>query len=185
MEIELIPGSFQHHLSYKELWPKHANYKIKVIEVWREKSKETIGFSVQVGNGWDRQDGFFVSRILIGSVYDMCGLLSIGEEIVKIDDTDVADMNVSQAVGYFFDNPHFKIYVKVRIPFAKQRIATRGHDYTSSAKEGKHNIDFKIMNMRIGPPRAGRHVYEEPPPEEVEEGGEEQVEEGGMEEIGE
>ena len=168
MEIQLVPGSFQHHLSYKELWPKHAAYKVKVIEIWREKNKEPLGFSVQVGDGWERQDGVFISRILIGSVYDMCGLLSVGEEIVKIDDTDVEEMNVSQTVRYLFDNPHFKIHVKVRTPFAKQRIATRGHDYTSSSKV-KHDVNFKIMNMVIGPARSGRHVYQEPLPEEEQE----------------
>lgn len=168
MEIQLIHGSFQHRLSYKELWPNHAKYKIKVIEFWREANKETIGFSVQVGDGWGREDGIFVSRVLLGSVFDMCGLLSVGEEIVKIDETDVEEMDAPQAVRYLFDNPHFKIHVKVKTPFAKQRISTRGHD-PSSKRDPKHEINFKIMNMRIGPSRLGRHVYQEPPPEEEEE----------------
>jgi len=171
-EIRVLRRSFKHLISYKELWPQSGAYKMKVVEVCRYKKKDPLGFSVQIGDGWDRTDGLFISRVLFGSVFDMNELLAIGEEIVKIDDEEVKEMNASQAAKYLFENLKFKIHVKVPTPFAKKRIGTKRSDREGSS--AVRLVDHKILNMRIVPPRIGRHTYQEPINEEVEETGEDQ-----------
>jgi len=46
---------------------------------------QSLGFYIREGNGVDRADGVFISRIAPGSVVERNGLLRVGEEIVAVD----------------------------------------------------------------------------------------------------
>jgi len=46
---------------------------------------QSLGFYIREGNGVDRADGVFISRIAPGSAVERNGLLRVGEEIVAVD----------------------------------------------------------------------------------------------------
>ncbi|ESN95309.1 hypothetical protein HELRODRAFT_127964, partial [Helobdella robusta] len=43
-----------------------------------------LGFYIREGNGRDRWDGVFISRLAAGSVAEQNGLLKIGDEILSV-----------------------------------------------------------------------------------------------------
>lgn len=59
---------------------------------------QTLGFYIREGNGIDRTDGVFISRIAAGSAVEKNGLLRVGEEILAIDSVDVTNMSLDDVV---------------------------------------------------------------------------------------
>lgn len=75
---------------------------MRVVEILREPGK-SLGFYIHQGDGWERKDGVFVSRVNLGSIVETNGLLSIGDEITKVNDIDVTQMpleNVAVIMRY-------------------------------------------------------------------------------------
>ena len=59
---------------------------------------KSLGFFISQGDGWLRKDGIFVSRVNLGSSVDTNGLLSVGDEIIKVNNVDVTQMLLDDVV---------------------------------------------------------------------------------------
>ena len=59
---------------------------------------QTLGFYIREGNGVDKHEGVFISRIAPGSVVENNGLLRIGDEISSVNSVDVTNMNLDDVV---------------------------------------------------------------------------------------
>lgn len=57
---------------------------VETVEI-NKRPGQTLGFYIREGNGIDRADGVFISRIAAGSAVERNGLLRVGEEILAID----------------------------------------------------------------------------------------------------
>ena len=57
---------------------------VETVEI-NKRPGQTLGFYIREGNGIDRTDGVFISRIAAGSAVERNGLLRVGEEILAID----------------------------------------------------------------------------------------------------
>lgn len=62
---------------------------------------QTLGLYIREGNGVDRYDGVFVSRIAIESAVFNSGCLGVGDEILAVNLVDVTHMSVDQKFHYF------------------------------------------------------------------------------------
>ena len=70
---------------------------IETVEITKRPG-QTLGFYIREGNGIDRSDGVFISRIAAGSAVEKNGLLRVGEEILAIDTVDVTRMSLDDVV---------------------------------------------------------------------------------------
>lgn len=61
---------------------------IRIVELLKSRN-EPLGFYIRQGDGFSRKNGIFISRITLGSVVDVNGLLKIGEEILKVNSVSV------------------------------------------------------------------------------------------------
>ncbi len=59
---------------------------------------QTLGFYIREGNGMDRGEGVFISRIAQGSVVENNGLLRVGDEIVTVNSVDVTRTSLDDVV---------------------------------------------------------------------------------------
>ena len=59
---------------------------------------QTLGFYIREGNGFDRQDGVFISRIASGSVVENNGLLRVSDEIMTVNNVDVTRISLDDVV---------------------------------------------------------------------------------------
>lgn len=59
---------------------------------------QTLGFYIREGNGVERQDGVFISRIQIGTVAESNGLLHVGDEILTVNSVQVSKMSLDDVV---------------------------------------------------------------------------------------
>lgn len=76
----------------------YADYIIiETVEVLKRPG-QSLGFYIREGNGVDRADGVFISRIAPGSAVEKNGLLRIGEEIVAVDSVDITRMSLDDVV---------------------------------------------------------------------------------------
>jgi len=51
---------------------------------------QSLGFYIREGNGRDRTDGVFISRLAAGGVVEQNGLLRVGDEIVSVNTVPVS-----------------------------------------------------------------------------------------------
>ena len=102
LEISVVEGSFRRIAGIREFADKSGTFLVRVVEILREPGK-SLGFYIQQGDGWERSTGIFVSRVNLGSIVETNGLLSIGDEITKVNDIDVTQMplkNVAVIMRY-------------------------------------------------------------------------------------
>jgi hypothetical protein len=91
LEISVVEGSFRRIAGIREFADDSGTFVLRVVEILREPG-ESLGFYIRQGDGWDRNDGMFVSRVNLGSIVETSGLLSLGDEITKVNDIDVTHM---------------------------------------------------------------------------------------------
>jgi hypothetical protein len=70
---------------------------IQTVEIFKRPG-QTLGFYIREGNGQDRQEGVFISRIQVGTVAESNGLLHIGDEIVSVNNVEVGKMSLDDVV---------------------------------------------------------------------------------------
>ena len=70
---------------------------IQTVEIFKRPG-QTLGFYIREGNGQDRQEGVFISRIQAGTVAESNGLLHIGDEIISVNTVEVGKMSLDDVV---------------------------------------------------------------------------------------
>src|SRR6218665_1741800 len=70
-----------------------VDFRVKTVEILRRPG-QTLGFYIREGNGVDRADGVFISRIATGSVVESNDLLRVMDEILAVDKIDVQRMSL-------------------------------------------------------------------------------------------
>ncbi|GAB6026555.1 hypothetical protein CHUAL_012972 [Chamberlinius hualienensis] len=73
------------------------NYLVRFVEVVKRPG-QTLGLYIREGNGIDRLDGVFVSRIALESAVYNSGCLSVGDEILAVNFVDVTCMSLDDVV---------------------------------------------------------------------------------------
>ena len=149
---KLQVGSFKHMLSVKEVFSKTGAFKYRTIEMCRT-DDASLGFSMRKGDGWERREGIFISRVILGSVFDVYGLVNVGDELIKINKVDVRKMSVEDVVQLMYIPERLAVTVKIMTPFSKKRAAKFGIDATKRGNRfilAGGGIDYKIANLKIG-----------------------------------
>ena len=123
--VKVVQGSFKHMLSVRELYSKTGAFKYRTIDVLRNTDDE-VGISVRKGDGWERDDGIYVSRISLGSVFDQYEILQVGDEIVHVNKVDVKAMSADDVIRLMHIPEKLSITVKMLTPFSKKRVERSG-----------------------------------------------------------
>lgn len=97
VEISLVEGSFRRIAGLREEADFSGAFILRTVEIRREMGR-SLGFYIREGDGWLRKDGIFISRVNLGSMVEINGLLHVGDEVLKINDVDVADLSLDDVV---------------------------------------------------------------------------------------
>lgn len=85
---------------------------LRQVEIWKAPG-DTLGFYVSRGDGHERTDGVFLSRLVLGSYVERLGLLQVGDEILAINGIPVGDMPLQNVVMLLKYVQRLELTVKV------------------------------------------------------------------------
>ena len=118
---KVVEGSFKHMLSIKELLSKTGAFKYRTVELLRDVDEE-VGLSVRKGDGWEKEDGIYVSRISLGSIFDQFEIFRVGDEIVEVNKVNVKRMSPDDVIRLMHIPRKLSVTVKMLTPFSKKRL---------------------------------------------------------------
>ena len=88
-------GAFE--MGIKSMEVQDDSFVVQTVEIIKRPG-QTLGFYIREGNGFDRQDGVFISRIQMGTVAESNGLLHVGDEILTVNNVKVGKMSLDDVV---------------------------------------------------------------------------------------
>jgi len=71
--------------------------EVQTVEITKRPG-QSLGFYIREGNGRDRADGVFISRLAAGGVAETNGLLRVGDEILSVNTVSVAGRRLDDVV---------------------------------------------------------------------------------------
>ena len=152
---KVVRDSFKHLLSVKEAKSKTGAFKYRTVEIPRS-GDEDLGFSVRQGDGWEKKDGIFISRVSLGSIYDKYEILAVGDELMQVNKVDVRKMTADDVIRLMYMPQRLSITIKMLTPFSHERLAKSGvtsfnvfhkKQFVSPPKAAGH---YKVAQMKIG-----------------------------------
>ena len=84
-------------MGIKSMEVEDDSHVVETVEI-SKRPGQTLGFYIREGNGFDRSDGVFISRIQMGTVAQTNGLLHVGDEIVTVNNVKVGRMSLDDVV---------------------------------------------------------------------------------------
>ena len=142
LPIKIIQGSFRHLLGVREACSKNGTFLQRTIEL-RRKPGETLGFYIRQGDGWEREEGIFVSRVVLGTDVDVFELLRVGDEIIKVNKVDVRTMTIQDVSALMQMTRRLILTVKVLTPVTAMTVKRLALN-----KDNTNNPGFKPMSPR-------------------------------------
>ena len=94
ISIDLKRDTFRRIAGIREFADDKNSYLIRKVEI-RKNPEKSLGFYICKGDGWERHDGIFVSRIVLGSYMEANGFLRVGDEILKVNEVHVRKFTLS------------------------------------------------------------------------------------------
>ena len=94
VSIQLQKDTFRRIAGIREFADVRNSYLIRKVDI-RKNPEKSLGFYICEGDGWDRQDGIFVSRLVLGSYIEANSFLRVGDEILKVNDVYVNDFSLN------------------------------------------------------------------------------------------
>lgn len=98
---------------------------------------QSLGFYIREGNGRDRSDGVFISRVASGSVADQNRLLRIGDEILSVNDCDVRGKRLDDVVVAMSVQKRLLLTVRTQGGIASAGAAMGSETASSSSLGGE------------------------------------------------
>ncbi|KAL8575306.1 hypothetical protein ACOMHN_003140 [Nucella lapillus] len=84
-------------MGIKSMEVQDDSFVVETVEIIKRPG-QTLGFYIREGNGFDRFDGVFISRIQMGTVAESNGLLHVGDEIMTVNNVRVSNMSLDDVV---------------------------------------------------------------------------------------
>ena len=148
---KVVEGSFKHMLSIKELSSKTGAFKYRTIDILRNTDEE-IGISLRRGDGWEKGEGIYVSRISLGSIFDQFEILRVGDEIVQVNKVDVKKMSADDVIRLMHIPEKLSVTVKMLTPFSKKRVDRSGIDELKKNRFLSHSTGHLNSQRKFQPP---------------------------------
>ena len=146
LDICLEEGTFRRIAGMKEQIDASGTFKIRVVELQREPGK-SLGFYIRQGDGWNRCDGIFISRVNLGSLVETNGLLSMGDEILKVNNVNVTRMPFEDVVVIMQFVKKLVLTVKILTSVSLTRTWSLRHQSSFIQRQRQPHTELKLTEF--------------------------------------
>lgn len=149
------------------------------VKLIKHASDKPLGFYIRDGSnvtvtdaGIEKKPGIFISRLLPGGLADSTGLLSVGDEVLEVNNISLEGKSLDQVTDMMIANAQNLIITVKPTPQPKQ-IQRANRPYQSvqlrikgGASTGKSKEDSEVSHVRAGSTPASTTKPPPPPPQQ-------------------
>ena len=146
LDICLEEGTFRRIAGMKEEMDASGSFKIRIVELEREPGR-SLGFYIRQGDGWNREDGIFISRVNLGSLVETNGLLSMGDEILKVNNVNVTRMPFDDVVVIMQYVKKLVLTVKILTSVSLTHTWSMRHQTSFIQRQRQSHTDSKLTDF--------------------------------------
>eukprot|EP00795_Rhopilema_esculentum_P004541 gene4541-20793_t len=147
--IVIVEGSSQRIAGILDIFQDDQGFWIRKIEITKVPG-QGLGFFIKRGNGFDRKNGVFISRVSLGSILDVYGLLHTGDEVLEVNRVNLRGFPLEDVALMMQIPDKLLLTTKSRVPLntRAKTSAKNGKTKTkNSQKEHRHDKVIKQLSF--------------------------------------
>ena len=139
-DMALLDGSPGRIAGILETFQDEKGFWIRKIEITKVPG-QGLGFFIKKGNGFDRKNGVFISRVSLGSILDAYGLLHTGDEVLEVNKVNLSGFPLEDVALMMQIPDKLLLTTKSRVPVNTKQKSPRNNDQkqTKKSQRGKHH----------------------------------------------
>lgn len=149
--ISLIEDSVQKVAGIIEMYVDKQGDVIRKIEI-RKVPGQSLGFFIRFGDGIERKDGIFISRVTLGSFVDVNNLLHAGDEIIYINKVDVTGHTLEEVASMMQKSDSLVIKTRSALPLPlNAQPLLKSYDIYNDYVDEHETRDTELLRTKSDP----------------------------------
>lgn len=146
-KIAVVQGTSQRIAGIIDIFQDDQGFWIRKIQITKVPG-QGLGFFIKKGNGFDRKNGVFISRVSLGSILDIYGLLHTGDEVIEVNRVNLKGFPLEDVALMMQIPDKLLLTTKSRVPTNTRPKAGGKSGQKSSQKSPRvaHEAIFKQLS---------------------------------------
>lgn len=149
-DVGLIERASQRIAGILDIFQDEQGFWVRKIEITKVPG-QGLGFFIKKGNGFDRKNGVFISRVSLGSILDVYGLLHTGDEVLEVNRVNLRGFPLEDVALMMQIPDKLLLTTKSRVPVNGRQKSPRNHEKVQAKKAQKAKHHEKLVKQNSSP----------------------------------
>lgn len=148
--IALVGNTTRRIAGILDSYQDEQGYWLRKIEITKVPG-QGLGFFIKKGNGFDRKNGVFISRVSLGSILDAYGLLHTGDEVLEVNRVNLRGFTLEDVALMMQIPDRLLLTTKSRVPVNNKQKSAQNYDKRQGKKSQKSKQREPLMKQLSTP----------------------------------